>query len=136
VNPFALLFVLPALHIWLWLPQIRIARAPVRFALFLLGLIGPLLLVVSIGWRFGLGFDAPWYLLELVGVGYVGLTGFAVALAAAAAACQIGTAAAGRYAPYPDASERGPRGPLREIVRSIALAFRDRRRVDATPSTG
>jgi Peptidase family M28 len=130
VNPFALIFVLPMLHIWLWLPQIRIAQAPVRLGLFLLGLIGPVLLVVSIGWRFGLGFDAPWYLLELVGVGYVGFAGFAIVLAGAAAACQIGTAAAGRYAPYPDASERGPRGPLREVVRSIVLAFRERRRVD------
>jgi aminopeptidase YwaD len=131
VNAFALLFVLPALHIWLWLPQIRIARAPVRLGLFLLGLVGPLLLVAEVGWRFGLGFDAPWYLLELVGVGYVGLAGFAIVLASGAAACQIGTAAAGRYAPYPDASERGPRGPLREAVRSVVLAFRDRRTVDA-----
>lgn len=129
VNPFALLFVLPMLHIWLWLPQIRIARAPVRLGLFLLGLVGPVLLVASIAWRFSLGFDAPWYLLELVGVGYVGLAGFAIVLAGAAAACQIGTAAAGRYAPYPDAGERGPRGPVRELVRSVVLAFRDRRRV-------
>jgi Peptidase family M28 len=129
VNPFALLFVLPMLHVWLWLPQIRIARAPVRLGLFLLGLAGPILLVAAIGWRFSLGFDAPWYLLELVGVGYVGLVGFAVVLAGAAAACQIATAAAGRYAPYPDAGERGPRGPVRALVRWIVLAFRDRRRV-------
>ena len=33
-NAFALLFVLPALHVWLWLPQIRIARPPVRALLF------------------------------------------------------------------------------------------------------
>ena len=75
INPFALLFVLPALHIWLWLPQIRIARPPARFALFLLGLAGPALLIVELAWRFGLGFDAPWYLLELAGVGYVGIAG-------------------------------------------------------------
>ena len=41
-------------------------------ALFALGLVGPALLLVSLGWRYGLGLDAPWYLLELVGVGYVG----------------------------------------------------------------
>ncbi len=33
-NPFALIFALPALNVWLWLPQIRIARPPVRLALF------------------------------------------------------------------------------------------------------
>ena len=62
---------LPALHIWLWLPQLRIARAPVRLGLFALGLIGPAIVVLSLAWRYGLGFDAPWYLLELVGIGYV-----------------------------------------------------------------
>ncbi len=131
VNPFALLFVLPAVNIWLWLPQIRIARAPVRLLLFALGLIGPALLVFSLAWRYGLGFDAPWYLLELVGIGYVKPLGFALALAATAAACQLAVAAAGRYAPYPDASDRGPRGPFRALVRSIALAARSRRQVDA-----
>jgi hypothetical protein len=136
LNPFALLFVLPCLHIWLWLPQIRIARPPVRLALFALGLIGPALLVVSFGWRFGLGFDAPWYLLELVGIGYVGVLAFVTVLGGAAAACQLGVAAAGRYAPYPEASERGPRGPIRELVRSLALAVRHRRRGAPAPAAG
>ena len=37
---------------------------------------GPLaLLLGSFAWRFGLGFDAPWYLLELVAVGYVDVAG-------------------------------------------------------------
>ena len=64
-NPFALLFLLPALHAWLWLPQLRTARAaacgsrstpsasPARRSL-----------VLSLAWRFGLGLDAPWYLLD------------------------------------------------------------------------
>ena len=127
-NPFALLFALPALNIWLWLPQIRIARAPVRLTLFALGLAGPALLVCSLAWRYGLGLDAPWYLLELVGIGYVSPVGFAIALAGAAGACQLAAAAAGRYAPYPDAGERGPRGPFRELVRTVVLASRSRRR--------
>ncbi len=127
-NPFALIFVLPALLTWLWLPQLRIARPPVRLGLFAVGLIGPALLLISLGWRFGLGLDAAWYLLELVAVGYISPVGFAIALAAAAAACQLAAAAAGRYAPYPDASERGPRGPFREAVRTVVLASRSRRR--------
>jgi hypothetical protein len=127
-NAFALLFAVPALNIWLWLPQIRIARAPVRLALFAVGLLGPALLVFSLAWRYGLGLDAPWYLLELAGIGYISPVGLAIALAGAAGACQLAAAAAGRYAPYPDASERGPRGPFREIVRTIVLAGRSRRR--------
>ena len=31
-------------------------------------------------------------------------------------------AAAGRYAPYPTVGERGPRGPVRELVRTVVLA--------------
>jgi hypothetical protein len=126
-NPFALLFILPSLHIWLWLPQIRIARAPVRLGLFALGLVGPAIVLISLGWRYGLGFDAPWYLLELVGIGYVTPLGFAIFLAGTAAASQLAAAAAGRYGPYPDASERGPRGPVRELVRTLVLGARARR---------
>ena len=137
-NPFALIFALPALNAWLWLPQIRIARPPVRLALFVLGLVGPALLVFSLAWRYGIGLDAPWYLLELVGLGYVSPAGFAIALAGAAGACQLAVAAAGRYAPYPDASERGPRGPFREAVRAVVLASRRRTHSASLPpaSTG
>jgi hypothetical protein len=130
-NAFTLLFVLPALHAWLWLPQLRIARAPVRLGLFLVGLVGPAILLLSLAWRYGLGFDAPWYLLELSGIGYVKPLGVAIVLAGAAAASQLAAAAAGRYAPYPDASERGPRGPFRELVRRTVLAARSRRRLQA-----
>ena len=71
-NAFALLFVLPALHVWLWLPQLRIARAPVRLGLFAAGARpARQSSLLSLAWRYGLGFDAPWYLLELVGIGYV-----------------------------------------------------------------
>ena len=65
-NPFALLFCLPALHAWLWLPQVRSRGPAVRALVFAVGLIGPLLLLGSLAVRFGLGFDAPWYVLELV----------------------------------------------------------------------
>jgi len=127
-NPFALLFVLPALHIWLWLPLLRQVRFPLRFAVFAAGFVGPLLILGSLAWRFGLGFDAPWYLLELVGLGYVSTTAFAVVLAAAAGTAQLGAAVAGRYAPYPAAHERGPRGPIRAFVRTVVLASRSTRR--------
>jgi hypothetical protein len=126
-NPFALIFFLPALHAWLWLPQIRGARAPVRLAVLLVGLLGPALLLFSFGVRFGLGFDAPWYLLELVAVGYVQVAPVAIALAATACAAQLAAVATGRYTPYPERGERPARGPLRELVRTIVLGFRARR---------
>jgi Peptidase family M28 len=128
-NPFGLLFALPALHVWLWLPQLRTARPPVRLAVFAVGLAGPALVLGSLAFRFGLGLDAPWYLLELVALGYVTVPPVAIAAAGAAAASQLAAAAAGRYAPYPEAHERGPRGPLREVVRTVVLAVRAGRRV-------
>jgi hypothetical protein len=128
-NPFALIFVLPALHTWLWLPQLRSGRAPPRALVLLLGLTGPLLILLSLGVRFGLGFDAPWYVLELVALGYVQLPAVAIALGGAACAAQLAAVAAGRYAPYPGRRERPARGPLRELVRTIVLTRRARRRV-------
>ena len=126
-NPFALLFILPALHAWIWLPQVRSGRPPARAIFFLLGLIGPLLLVGSLAIRYELGFDAPWYLLELVSLGYVRVPAVAIALAATACAAQLAAAAAGRYAPYPAAGERPARGPFRELIRTVVLTTRARR---------
>lgn len=128
INPFALIFVLPSLHAWLWLAQWR-GRVWAQALLFLAGLGGPLLLLWSLGSRFGLGWAAPWYFAALVSIGYVGLGPLVVMLGWAAAGGQLAALAAGRYAPYPDAEERGPRGPIRELVRTIVLAQRRRRRV-------
>jgi Peptidase family M28 len=127
-NPFALLFVLPAMHAWLWLPQVRRGKAPARALVFVVGLVGPLLVVLSLAVRIGLGFDAPWYLVELAAVGYVHLPAVAITLCGAACAAQLVVVATGRYAPYPPAGERPERGPLREFVRHVVLAFRARRR--------
>jgi hypothetical protein len=126
-NPFALIFFLPAMHAWLWLPQVRSGKPPARALVFLIGLAGPLLVVGSLALRFGLGFDAPWYLLELVAVGYVHLPAVAITLCGTACAAQLVAVAAGRYAPYPPAGERPERGPLRALVRFTVLALRARR---------
>src|SRR6266576_3387198 len=40
-NPFALLFLLPSLHFWLWLPQVRGAALGVRLGMLALGFAGP-----------------------------------------------------------------------------------------------
>ena len=121
-NPYALLFALPSLHAWVWLPNLRTRPAWVRAWVALLGLGGPALLLWSFGVRFGLGFDAPWYLLELVAVGYVSAPPVIILLAWLAVAGQLTALAAGRYAPYPAARERPPRGPVRETAgRLLAL---------------
>jgi hypothetical protein len=128
-NPFALLFALPALHAWLWLPHVRSGAPPARWLLFALGLVGPALVPLSLALRFGLGFDTPWYLLELVSIGYVHLPAVVIALGGAACTAQLAAVAAGRYMPYPTRHERPARGPLRELVRTVVLAVRARRRV-------
>ncbi len=129
-NPFALIFVLPSLHAWLWLPQVRHHRLWVRSAVLAVGLTGPLLLLGSFAWRFELGTDAPSYLVHLLALGYVPVPSIAIGLAWLAAAGQLTAVSAGRYAPYPSARERPPRGPLRELVRRIMLRFLSRQRVE------
>ena len=86
------------------------------------------MLLWSFAARFGLGWDAPWYVSELFAVGYAPLASLAIGLAWAAAAAQLAALAVGRYAPYPAADERPRLGPLRRTVRALVLAVRDRRR--------
>jgi hypothetical protein len=130
-NVFALVFILPSLHAWLWLAQLRDRAAWARGAVLLAGFAGPLLLLWSFGTRLGLGLDAPWYLAELVALGYVPLAGLAIVVAWAAAAGQLAALATGRYAAYPRPDERTPRGPLRELVRRSVLGVRARRRASS-----
>jgi hypothetical protein len=126
-NPFALIFVLPSLHAWLWLPQVRYRPIWTRAGVLALGLVGPMLLLWSFAVRFELGPDAPWYVLQLVALGYVPVPSVLIALAWFAAAGQLVAVSAGRYAPYPSVRERPPRGPVRELVRRLLLVFLDRR---------
>jgi hypothetical protein len=96
--------------------------------LFTAGLLGPLLLLGSLAWRYHLGLDAPWYLAELGAAGYVKLSAVVIAVGWLAAAGQIASLAAGRYAAYPSAVERPPRGPVREAIRQVALTVRGARK--------
>jgi hypothetical protein len=130
-NPFALIFLLPSLHAWLWLPHVR--RRPIwtRLAVLGAGFLGPLLLLGSFAFRYGLGLDTPWYLAELTATGYVKLAAVAIAVGWLGAAGQMTALTVGRYAPYPSARERPPRGPLRETVRRTVLTVRAARRKPA-----
>ena len=127
-NPFALLFLLPSLHAWLWLPQVRRSSAALRLAVLALGFAGPALLVGEFAGRYGLGWDAFWYLAELRAVGYIPLIVMPFLAIWLAGGAQLSTLAVRRYAPYPAASEVPPRGPARRVLRRTYLAVRDRRR--------
>jgi hypothetical protein len=126
-NPYALIFVLPSLHIWLWLPQLRDAPRWVQGIVLVAGFAGAALLLWSFGARYGLGWDAPWYVAWLFSLRYAPVAAAVIALGWLAAAAQLVAAVGGRYAPYPSAAERPPRGPLREVVRTLVLARRRRR---------
>src|SRR2546428_3886688 len=127
-NPFALLFLLPSLHVWLWLPQVRGAPIGVRLGVLALGFTGPALLIGSFAGRFGLGWDAPWYLAEVRSVGYVPFVVMPLLVVWLAGTGQLAALAARRYAPYPAAAELPPTGPLRRVVRGTVLTVRNRRR--------
>ena len=127
VNAFALLFVLTSLHAWLWLPQLQARAAWARGAVIAAGFAGPALLVWSLAERLDLGWDGIAYLTELVAIGYVPAPLVALFLAWLAVAGQLSALAARRYAPYPSAEERPPRGPIRELVRTLLLAVEGRR---------
>jgi hypothetical protein len=127
-NPFALIFLLPSLHVWLWLPQVRRAPLPLRLGVLVVGLAGPALLLGSFAARFSLGWDALWYVAELRAVGYVPFIVMPLLVVWLAGTGQLAALATRRYAPYPDAAELPPRGPLRRVLGRIVVAVHDRRR--------
>jgi hypothetical protein len=102
-NPFALIFLLPSLHAWLWLANVRSHPVWTRLAVLGAGFLGPLLLLSSLALRYHLGLDTPWYLGELAAAGYVKLSAVVIAVGWLAAAGQMSALTVGRYAPYPDA---------------------------------
>ena len=101
ISPYGLLFVVPSLYAWLWLPQVERRSSWARDVLYGVGLAGPALAVVAIGTQLGLGLDAPLYLVSLMTLGFIPWTTVLVLLAWAAIACQLGALAAGRYRAVP-----------------------------------
>ena len=110
-KPYALVFVLPSLYAWLWLPLER--RLWHRALLFALGLAGPVAALFILGHELGVSIvGAALYAVGLVTVGYLPLGSALLFLAWAAAAAQVGALALGRYAPYAGGAEPPPPGPL------------------------
>jgi hypothetical protein len=136
VNPYTLLFVLPSLHSWLWVPHARDARLPWRAGVFAAGLAGPVLLLAVFGARYGLGFDAPWYVATLFTVGYVPALLAIALLIWGAAAGQMAAILFRRYAPYPTEGEQPERGVVRESVRLTVLLVRRLRNRPSSSQAG
>jgi hypothetical protein len=132
-NPFALLLFLPSAHAWIWLPQLSDRPPWARAAVYLVGFLGPVVLMAAFAIRYGLGLDAPWYLAELVAVRFVPVPSVVIAAAWLAAAGQLAALATHRYAPYPAARDRGL-GPIRRLIRQIVLS--QRARTHATDEEG
>ena len=114
-NPFSLVYLLPSLYAWLWLPQAHASSPLARAGLLALGFAGPLLLLLSFSTRFSLGYETPWYLLSLVAVGYTPWLAVLLGLAWLGIAGQLAALAAGRYAPYPTGGHQRRSGGLRAV---------------------
>ena len=115
-KPYALVFVLPSLYAWLWLPIER--KLWQRVLLFAVGLAGPFAALVILGNELGISVvGAALYAVGLVTVGYVSLLSALLALVWLAAAAQVAALAFGRYAPYADGAEPPPPGAFRSAVR-------------------
>jgi hypothetical protein len=131
MNPYSVIFILPSLHAWIWLPQLRKRPVAARAAVVAAGFAGPALLVGSFASRLDLGFDAPWYLAQLAAVGYVPLASLLALSAWVAVAAQLTAITAGRYAPYPAAGERPRFGPTRRLARWSLVTIQRRRTTEA-----
>jgi hypothetical protein len=118
-KPYALVFVLPSLYAWLWLPVER--RFWQRVVLFAVGLAGPVAALFILGDELGISIvGAVLYAVGLATVGYVSLGSALLALVWLAAAAQVGAVAFGRYAPYADGVEPPPPGVFRSALRRVS----------------
>lgn len=109
VNPFALVVLLPAAHIWLWLPAAARAGRRAMVLVYLAGMIGPVALLWELWASQGLGSGALRALVAMTASGYLPPAESICFALAAAAAAQLGALVAGRYAnPHPPTGG-GPR---------------------------
>jgi hypothetical protein len=126
VHPLALLFVLPSLYTWLWLPTA--IRGWLRDCLYGAGFTGAAVVLVSVGGRFELGARTPLYVVQLVTVGYLPWVTAGLVLVWIAIASQLASVVSARYAPYAGGALHPPPGAIRETVRRSVRAAQARRR--------
>ena len=123
VKPYALVFVLPSLYAWMWLP-LR-GRLWHRALLFAVGLAGPLLGVLLLSRELDLSaVDTPLYVVGLATVGYLSPGSVLAAIAWAGVAAQLAALTFGRYAPYAHGMEPPPAGVVRRSLGRVVNARR------------
>jgi hypothetical protein len=123
LKPYGLVFVLPSLYAWVWLP-LR-TRVWARAALFATGLLGPVLGLLILAREVGLNLaHTALYLAGLSTIGYVSPSSVLFLLAWAAATTQLASLAFGRYAPYAGGAEPPPPGLFRNAIGRAASAAR------------
>jgi hypothetical protein len=122
-HPYGLVFVLPSLYAWLWVPVREALWA--RAGLFALGLVGPIVGLLVIAGQLGASLPrAAYYVLGLASVGYIPHFSVLLALAWGAGAAQVGALAAGRYASYAEGREPPPPGPVRKSIGRVGRRLR------------
>ena len=99
VSPYSLVFVLPSLYTWLWLPQLGRTPDWVTDALFGAGLVGPVLALVVLAEQLDLGARAPLYAASLITTGVIPWGATLALTVWAAIAGLVGAVASGNYAP-------------------------------------
>ena len=97
ISPYGLVFVLPSLYAWLWLPQVRRGPNWLGDAVYGAGLAGPALAAVVVSTQLGLGLNTPLYLVSLVTLGFVPWPTTLLLIMWAAIAAQMGALTAGRF---------------------------------------
>jgi hypothetical protein len=118
VKPYALVFVLPSLYAWMWLP-LR-SRLWQRAVAFVAGLLGPILGLLLLSQQLDLGaVDTPLYVVGLATVGYLSLGSVLAGAAWAAVTAQLAALTFGRYAPYAQGMEPPPAGVVRRSLRTL-----------------
>ena len=99
VSPYSLVFVLPSLYTWLWLPQLGRTPDWVTDVLFGAGLVGPVLALVVLAEQLDLGARAPLYAASLITTGVIPWGATLALTVWAAIAGLVGAVASGNYAP-------------------------------------
>lgn len=67
VSPYTVLFIVPALHVWMCIPSWRIVFSPRRATLvWAAGLVGPILALIAVGARSDTGLGAGWFAMQLL----------------------------------------------------------------------
>jgi hypothetical protein len=122
-SPYALVFVLPSLYAWLWLPLQTALWT--RIGLYVLGLAGPVGALLFLAHELDLSVpDTALYVTGLASVGYISLFSVLLVLAWGASAAQLAALALGRYAPYAGGLEPPPPGLVRNGVAELVRRAR------------